>query len=149
MPSGRVQVMDRPPEILHFSATIVTYREYQRRRGEQVVDELFRLLLLSLLEEAAGASPQCRSLPSAAELARGLTDTKAPVRYDSQAAANYPLFRSMIDQMCQANVLSGRRASAVREALAPFDAKFAGVAPAAESGATPKLRQHGLARAVD
>ena len=63
-PSGTIGVMEPPPGLVHFNGTIVSYRFFRMGRGK--VDELFRLLLLAMLEDLipcrrrAGRADGCR-----------------------------------------------------------------------------------------
>jgi hypothetical protein len=138
--------MASPPRLVHFHGTVTTYRVYKDRPGESVVDEIFRLLLLSILEDLVpGSGP--RLLPPPGELARGLHDPSAPVTYGSEwAAREYPVFRRQVEELCEAPTFSGERAARVREHLRPFDEHF----NAAEGGGMPaeliakSPRRHGL-----
>jgi hypothetical protein len=142
--TGRVGVMEAPPPLVHFNGTIVTYRIFRDRAGRQVVDELFRVLLLALLEEQIPGEDSGRVVPSVEDLARGLDDPSAPVVYHSEAAAReYPTFRRMIDELCDAPIFRGARAGRIREQIRPFDDHFSDRAGAADSPA-PAARKHGL-----
>jgi hypothetical protein len=121
-PSGKIGVMEQPPRLVHFNGMIVTYRYFRLGKGK--VDELFRLLLLAMLEDLMPAAGG-RILPTVAELARGLTDPDQPVSYDSDAAIEqYPIFRTLLDQLCEAPIFQGPRADRIRELVRPFDAHF-------------------------
>jgi hypothetical protein len=141
-PSGKIGVMADPLHLVHFNGTIVTYRAF-RDRGAPVIDELFRLLLLSLLEEQWPAQDGSRVVPSVDELARGLDDPTAPVTYHSEGAASeYPTFRRMLGELCEAPIFQGARADRIRERIRPFDAHF-GTRTAdagAEAASDPALR---------
>ena len=70
-PSGRVGILDPSLRLVHFAGAITTYRTFCDRVGRPVIDELFRLLFLALLEDLL-PSPNCdRVLPSVDELVRG------------------------------------------------------------------------------
>ena len=43
---GKVGVMPKPPEFVHFNGTICAYRLFRDAHGKPVTDELFRVLLL-------------------------------------------------------------------------------------------------------
>jgi hypothetical protein len=125
-PSGKVGVMAEPPRIVHFNGTIVSYREFRERAGGPVVDELFRLLLLSALEELLPPADGRRALPPVEDLARGLSDPSAPVTYGSQVAIQeYPVFRKMVDELCESPIMAGERAGRLVELIRPFDEYFA------------------------
>jgi hypothetical protein len=125
-PSGRVGVMAEPPRFVHFNGTIVTYRVYRERAGAPVVDELFRLLLLAMLEDLVPDPAGGRAVPTVDELARGLSDPSAPVTYGSKVAVQeYPIFREMVEDLCGSPIMEGARAGRLRELIRPFDDHFA------------------------
>jgi hypothetical protein len=147
--SGTIGVMDPPPRLVHFSGTIVSYRWFRMGRGK--VDELFRLLLLAMLEDLI-PSDGGRVVPTVDELARGLTDPNQPVSYHSATAVEqYPIFRGLLDDLCASPIFAGPRAERLRELVRPFDAHFEPrVAEALEAagkasvGPRVKVRTHGL-----
>jgi hypothetical protein len=141
--TGKVGVMDPPPRLVHFNGTIGTYRYFRDHAGQQAVDELFRLLLLALLEEHLPGGDGARVVPTVEELARGLDDPSAPVIYNSEVATlEYPTFRKMLDELCDSPVFRGPRADRIRQQVRPFDDHFRDRA-AADDGA-PRVRVHGL-----
>jgi hypothetical protein len=143
---GRVGVMANPPELVHFNGTIVTYRVWKRNHGKVVTDELYRLLLISLLEELIPSSSGVRLMPSIATLARGLTDDNAPVRY-SRSKRPYLQFRAQIEQLCNSPVFKGERGARLVELIKPFDDFYETVPlePETQGSATNRFRDHGLA----
>ena len=148
--SGRVAVMPLPPRLVHFSGTITTYREFRDSGGKPVVDELFRLLLLALLEELMPPGDGCRTMPTIAELARGLDAPEAQVCYGTEAAAaEYAGFRGMVEQLCEAAIFCGDRAERIRALLRPFDRHFEAELLSSQAGGPAprpvrKMRLHGL-----
>jgi len=147
--SGRIGVMSEPPRFVHFSGAIFTYRTYRDRAGEPVKDELFRVLLLSALETIVPASDGRRATPTVDELAAGLTDPDAPVRYDTDVARRtWPEFRGMIDELNESPMFAGERAERMNELLRPFDEHWARVeAESGEDAAAPgaaSFRRMGL-----
>ena len=86
-PSGRVGVMASPPRFVHFNGTIVTYRDFRNRAGRTVSDELFRVLLLAVLEDLIPDRDGGSVVPPVEELSQGLADPRAPVTYLSESAA--------------------------------------------------------------
>ncbi len=147
-PSGKVAVMAEPPRFVHFSGAIFTYRLYRDRQGEPVVDELFRVLLLAVLETLIPAEDGGRVLPTVDELASGLEDPGAKVRYGSEVAVRgYGEFRAMLEQLGESPVFRGPRAEHIRRLVAPFDKHF-GDLVAARGGSLGdpirKLRMAGL-----
>jgi hypothetical protein len=126
-PSGKVGVLDPPPRLVHFAGAITTYRTFCDRKGGPVVDELFRLLFLSLLEDLLPSSDGRRLLPRVDELARGLNDPDARVTYGSRRAIReYPIFRAMIEDLCHSTIFREGRADRIREMVRPFDEHFEG-----------------------
>jgi hypothetical protein len=150
-PTGKIGAMADPPRLVHFHGAVTTYRVYRDRAGESVVDTIFRLLLLSILEDLVPAPDGTRILPPPAELARGLDDPTAAVTYGGNIPAKeYPGFRRQVEDLCQAPTFQGVRAERVRAHLRPFDEHFAGwedvPIPVEDTRElTPEdARQHGL-----
>jgi hypothetical protein len=140
-PTGKIGLMDCPPRFAHFSSAVITYRVFRYGPRPKVVDELFRILFLALLEEVLleeqsleqetlekrtfVGKPSARALPSVAELARGLSDPNASVTYDSPVAASeYSTFRQLIEDLCQCPIMQGRRAKRILTLIDPFDEHF-------------------------
>jgi hypothetical protein len=145
--SGKVGILDPPPRLVHFAGAITTYRTFCDRAGRPVVDELFRLLFLALLEDLLPAPDGVRILPAVGELARGLDDPAAPVTYDSpRATREYPIFRAMIEDLCNSRIFQGPRADRIREMIRPFDEHDARRLRGAAASQEPPLtaRRHGL-----
>jgi hypothetical protein len=125
-PSGKIGVMESPPEFVHFYGVIGAYRAYQERlrkpTGRPIVDQRLRLVLLALLEDLIPDAGGLRALPKVEELAQGLTDPAAPVTYATvEAAHEYPEFRERIEALCQVPIFRGSRADQIRKGLRPFD----------------------------
>jgi hypothetical protein len=148
-PSGTIGVMEPPSRLVHFNGTVVSYRFFRMGRGK--VDELFRLLLLAILEDLV-PSPGERVVPTVAELVRGLTNPAQPVTYTSAVAVEqYPIFRGLLDDLCTAPIFAGPRAERIRELVRPFDAHFEPLVAEAMAGATNETpgarvqyRTHGM-----
>jgi hypothetical protein len=148
-PLGTIGVMKRPPRLVHFNGTIGTYRYFRMGRGK--VDELFRLLLLAMLEDLI-SSVGGRVVPTVAALARGLADPNQPVSYNSAVAIEqYPVFRGLLDELCTAPIFAGSRADRIRELVRPFDAHFGPLVAAvredaagAAAGPRVRFRVHGM-----
>jgi hypothetical protein len=148
-PSGKIGVLDPPPRLVHFSGTIGTYRYFRMGRGK--IDELFRLLLLAMLEDLI-PSDSGRVVPTVAELVRGLTDPEQPISYDSAVAIEqYPIFRGLLGELCHAPIFEGPRADRLRELVQPFDRHFEPLVAAAlargadaATGRPRRVRTHGL-----
>jgi hypothetical protein len=146
-PTGKVGAMESPPRIVHFHGAVTTYRAFKDRKDESVGDDLFRLLLLAILEELVPGETTERILPSPIELARGLDEQSAPVRYNSsRAAREYPIFRRQVDELLEAPVFAGERSERIRGFIRPFDEHFATrstvAAPLDDIATNP--RRHGL-----
>ena len=125
-PTGKVGVMDPPPQFVHFNGTIGAYRLFRDAGGKPVVDELFRLVLLAILESLVPDKSGVRVVPTVDELAVGLEDPSAFVTYGTQLATQeYPIFRKMIDELCEAPIMQGDRANQIRELIRPFDDYYA------------------------
>ena len=124
--TGKIGVMPNPPRFVHFNGAIGTYRAFRSRGSNGVVDELFRLLVLAILADLIPEVDGRRSMPTVAELARGLDDPSAPVTYGSRVATQeFPIFRKMIDDLCEAPIMQGERAVRIGELMRPFDEHFA------------------------
>ena len=142
---GGIGVLDPPPGLVHFSGSITTYRAFRDRAGRPVVDELFRILLLALLEELVSDDPRRRALPRVEELARGLEDPSAPATYSSSIATQeYPTFRAMVRQMAGSPIMRGERAEKIEDLLRPFDDHFADRMADPALGSLARLRRDGL-----
>ena len=143
-PKGKVGVMEQPPRLVHFNGTIVTYRIFHDRKGKPVVDELFRILLLSLLEELLPPKDGHRVTPPINELVSGLTDSTAKVTYGSETAIReYPIFRGMLDELCHSPIFEGSRAGRIHELVKPFDDHFLAIGSRLEKS-DGVFRAHGL-----
>jgi hypothetical protein len=146
--SGRVGVMDPPPQLVHFNGAIHVYRLYKNRRNSQVHDEFFRLLFLSLLEEVLAPISAPRGLPTVDELVAGLTNPKSGVLYTSATCVEqYPVFRRLIRQLCMCPTFVGIRGRTIEERLEPYDEHFGWTEDDLEKPDTTKriLRESGLA----
>ena len=70
-PKGKVGVLDPPPRLVHFAGAISTYRVFRDRAGRPVVDELFRLLFLAILEDLVPSATGKRVFPTVRRAGRG------------------------------------------------------------------------------
>jgi hypothetical protein len=152
-PTGRIGIMEPPPRFVHFHGTIVTYRIYTDRLGTSVKDEMFRILLLAMLEDLLPAPNGVRLTPAVDTLVRGLEDSSAPVTYNSKnAPREYRIFRGLLEDLCAVPIFQGARAERLRELIRPFDEHFASdAAPDAVLAAIDPpgmpvrtVRRHGL-----
>jgi hypothetical protein len=126
-PTGKIGAMAIPPRLVHFHGAVTTYRVLKDHAKRPLIDMMFRLLLLSILEDLLPAPDGRRILPSPGELARGLTDSSAPITYNSETATReYPIFRKQIDELCESPTFAGPRADRIRELLQSFDEHYAG-----------------------
>ena len=145
-PNGKIRVMEDPPQLVHFNGTIVAFRFYTAGKGK--VDEYFRILLLSMLGEMIPPADGGRwRLPTLESLERGLTDSDAPISYNSKMAVHqYPIFRSMLEELCESPIFRGERAERLRELVQPWEDYFSAQAPvsAEEIAKLPKHRTHGM-----
>jgi hypothetical protein len=129
-PSGKLQLMESPPEYVHFGGVICTYRTWRqwcrKSPGQPIADQRLRLLVLAVLEDLMPDADGVRVLPTVEELARGLTDPRAPVTYaTAEAAHEYPTFRRRMERLGETPTFQGRRAERIRELLQPFDEYYA------------------------
>jgi hypothetical protein len=123
--SGRIGVLQPPPQLVHFNGAIHVYRLFMNRQNERVHDEFFRLLLLSLLEEVLVLSPNKRHLPAVLDLVAGLTDPNSRIRYTSSVCfEQYPIFRRLVHQLCSSPIFVGTRGETIKDCLKPFDEHF-------------------------
>ena len=121
--SGRIALSDMSAEIAHFTATIVEYRRYCNTSGP-FADYLFRILLLSILEEVCPAGG-IRVTPTVDSLYSGLHDGSCHVHYkDDRATQGYAVFRGHMAVLERALVMQGDRATQMRSLLQPFDRHF-------------------------
>jgi hypothetical protein len=126
-PTGKIGAMAIPPRLVHFHGAVTTYRVLKDHARRPLIDMLFRLLLLSILEDLLPAPDGKRILPPPGELARGLTDLSAPITYNSETATReYPIFRQQIEELCASPTFAGPRADRIRELIQPFDEHYAG-----------------------
>ena len=147
--SGKVGVMPNPPMYSHFNGTIVTYRAWRRVMEKPVVDELFRLLLLSILERVVPSTDSKRLLPDVDVLARGLKGADCLIRYDTKnCVRNYREFRDQMSELCRSPTFAGERTAAINSMLIPFDEHFAKIGleiDDMQGESKRKLRRNGLA----
>lgn len=122
----RIRTHDRSDAIVHFNYVISTYRHFQRSSGP-FADDRFRLLLIRLFVDLF-SSRAVAELPTLPELASGLTDAEARVRYPGAevGAADYATFRSQVERILTGPWTGQEQARAVAAALAPFDAHYGG-----------------------
>lgn len=143
--SGKIGVMQTAPDLVHFNGTIFSYRLFRDSGGQPIADELFRVLLLSLLESVLPGSS--RVTPVTAELAQGLNDASRPVHYVSDnARRGYAEFRQMINQLTKSPVLEGERATKLLQLIEPFDRHFAAELSAGVVPAVTAERYSGIGR---
>lgn len=129
--SGRVKLMEalEPGDYVHFNGTITTLRTYQRlmrqKPNQKVIDEMFRLLLLSLWETTGGDPDEPRLTPRPDQLAEGMTDERAPIQYrGEQCDRGYGEFRQIIGRLASVNCFSEWRWAEIETMLRPFDTHF-------------------------
>lgn len=139
-PSGTIGILDPPLRLVHFAGAITTYRTFCDRVGRPVIDELYRLLFLALMEDLLPAPNRDRLLPDIDELVRGLDDPTARVIYSSpRATREYPVFRSMIEDLCNSPLFQGPRSERIRTLIEPFDRHFGNEPAGANVGADGAL----------
>ena len=115
---------------VHFNWVIGTYRHFQRSAGAPMDDTHFNLLLIRVLVDAldgrlSGIRRVPVGLPSADELAHGLTDPSRRVTYmGTSAAANYGFFREKVRRLYEGPLFDDAAIGAIEHRLGPFDAAF-------------------------
>ena len=125
-PAANRAVWEAPGSYAHFNWAISSYRLFQESASRPFLDDKFRLLLIRLLSDAFGHEDESHHLPSAQQLARGISDPNARVTYRGKAIdANYQEFRHLIDRVIASPLVNSARAAEIGRALAPFDAAFA------------------------
>jgi hypothetical protein len=120
----RIAVSGAGNDLVHFGFVTATYRLWQRRRTGE--DGGFVHLLLRVLIESFAKNREGYEFPSAAELAAGLWDPEAPIRYpgveDGRAA--YTAFRTELSRALDGPWLGGDQRSRAEQVLAPFDSFY-------------------------
>lgn len=122
----RIAVRPDPEGIVHFNYVISTYRHFQRSAGP-FVDERFRLLLVRLFVDLFAMTPFDYRLPALDELAGGLRDDRARVRYPSptrDTAQEYRSWREKVDRILAGQWTSPARRESAASALTPFDRHY-------------------------
>lgn len=126
----------RDADLVHFGWVIGGYRTFQRSRGP-FEDDRLRLLLIRLLTDAFDPAGEPIDVPSHAELARGLRDAGARVRYGPAARASYPAFRRELERLLRGALFEADRTAALRRGLEPWDAAFGTDADEGSGGGPP------------
>ena len=125
-PGGKVGVLDPPPRLVHFAGAITTYRTFRDRAGSPVVQR-------ALPRAPAGDARRPRARrrrqagdPDGRRAGPGPDGPLDPVTYDSRVAVQeFPIFREMVEDLCESPVMQGERADRLRELIRPFDDHFA------------------------
>jgi hypothetical protein len=113
---------------VHFNWVIGGYRRFQGNDGRPVEDARFNILLIRLMLDALdgrleGVPRASVEVPSADELARGLTDPSRRVTYCRDArAAEYGPFRESIRRLYQGPLFDDTAVETIEQRLSPFDA---------------------------
>ncbi|HMC40211.1 MAG TPA: hypothetical protein VKI19_11150 [Acidimicrobiales bacterium] len=121
-PGYRVDWVDRSADFVHFNYVITAYRHFQRL-GPGFVDDHFRLLLIALFVDLFSEESPPQGLPTLAELADGIGDAAAPVRYvrDEAHASRWAGFRAQLDRVLGAEYVAAPAAAEAVTALSAFD----------------------------
>ncbi len=120
----KVGRLEKDFQHVHFGYVISGYRRFQRAK-EPFLDDNFSLLLIRLLVDAFDPENDPADLPSAADLAKGITDGTQPAIYnDETATEKYPEFRNKLEELLQSGVVSPERVSVMRERIAAFDRAY-------------------------
>ena len=145
--TGRIRISQTPPRITHFNGTITTFRVFELPMGQGIVDELFRVLLLSVIETAVNQGACNRLTPGLESLERGLTNLDARVRFDSETnRRGYAEFRNMVDQMIESPAFCGNPGHSINLQLRQFDEHFGYVRgkPHTPALTANQIREHNL-----
>jgi hypothetical protein len=130
-PQDRIAITDLDDDVAHFNYVIGTYRWFQRHTGpESFVDTKFRLLLIRLFIDLFDQGRGSYTLPTLAELARGLTSEDAPVTYPPDGAETYRAFRTKVSDILAGPWTTADRRERAGEALSGFDAHYGWSQPA-------------------
>lgn len=129
--SGKIKLMQGvgTEDFVHFNGTITTFRVFQRLRRreprQRVIDEMFRILLLSLFESVGRNESEPRLTPTVDQLVEGISNVKSPVQYQGkQGESNYGEFRQMVSSLEFVNCFRGQRWTDIEGMLQPFDEHF-------------------------
>ena len=116
---------DAERKFVHFNYVISSYRWFQRglrNNGGPYEDKNFRLLLVRLLIDAYDDSGWPYEVPAVAELARGLTDAKAPVTYVTETVrGQWAEFRGKFQGLLEGDLVDAARKTKLADGIAPFD----------------------------
>jgi hypothetical protein len=109
---------------IHFNYITGNYRRFQQSSGS-FEDKEFKLLLVRLLIDAYDKSGWVYEVPSAIDLAEGITDSSRRVTYvQEQTWQNYPAFRAKFQQLMDSKLLDDEKTSALATGIAPFDRRY-------------------------
>jgi hypothetical protein len=123
-PPGRIGWHTPANGLVHFNYVICSYRYFRAARGPYA-DDNFRILLIRMLVDLFEDPPGEYGLPTAAQLADGLTNPHARVHYTSPGArGSYAEFRGKFAELLRGPLLAESQRAAARATLAPFDRAF-------------------------
>jgi hypothetical protein len=134
-PAEQIAVSHRDDGFVHFNHVITSYRHYQHQ-GSLYVDDNFRLLLIGLLVELFADDPRRTTVPSVADLARGLAGT-GPVRYPAPTDGKrtvYTDFKVRLSRALEGINLTPGQAEWADRALRPFDDWYGYLSGSATAG---------------
>jgi hypothetical protein len=60
------------------------------------------------------------------------------------AVHQYPIFRSMLEELCESPIFQGERAGRLRELVRPWDDHFSEQAPVSADEVSNRYRTHGM-----
>jgi hypothetical protein len=126
-PSGRIGISNLRHDIVHFNGTIRSFRVFKQnqRRSAASNDKLFRLLLLTVLEDIATTENSMRITPTISMLTECLVSKSGPIHYDLEKGHGfYAEFRDMINLLTRTPSFDKQYANQIRSKLVPFDACF-------------------------
>lgn len=122
----RIAIHDHGDRIVHFNHVIGTYRHFQKAHGS-FDDDRFRLLLIRLFIDLFAQHDHPYDLPTIEELALGLDDPRALVRYppvSDRTRQDYADYRRKLQLILTGAWASADRADDAATALRAFDAHY-------------------------
>jgi hypothetical protein len=115
----RLDRIDLSGQFIHFGHVICECRNFERSKS-RFEDTFFRLLLIRLLCDAL--NDHTSSVPTAEQLAQGLTQFDLRVVYSSQATRErYPSFRKKVQRILLSGLFSANQQACILRSLEPFD----------------------------
>lgn len=118
---SRIGISGDDGDLVHFGYVTSTYRLWQAQHVHS--DSGFVLLLTRMFIESFASDRQGYAMPSAEELADGLTNPDAPISFPSasEGSSDYRAFRTDTARILSGPWLSDEQRTRAQAVLAPFD----------------------------